>query len=106
MSKINVFAVRLPCIINPARNQRVGGERDKKGERKRWGYGDRRNSTREGHGGEKEEMQIWVMVNSRMRSEKHQERMRGRKSEDQEGAERMSEGRDAEIQREKTNVSP
>lgn len=82
--------------INPARNQRDGGERARDG-----GFGDRGNSTREGHEGEKEEMQIWMMVNSRMRAEKHKGRMRGRKSQDQEGAERMSEGRDTEIQRDR-----
>lgn len=36
-------------------------------------------STGEGRGGEKDEMQIWMMVNSRMRTEKHWERMGGRK---------------------------
>lgn len=66
--------------------------RDKGGERKRWGFWDRGNSTRERHGGEKEKTQIWMMVNSRMR---------GRKREDQERAERMSEGRDTEIQRDR-----
>lgn len=42
-----------------------------------------------------------MTVNSRTRAEKHKKRMRGRKSEDQEGAERMSEGRDTEIRRDR-----
>lgn len=53
----------------------------------------------EGLGVEEEEMQIWMMVNSRMRAEKH--RMRGRESKDQEGAGRMSEGTDTEIHRDR-----
>lgn len=40
-----------------------------------------------------------MMVNSGRRTERHKERMGGRKSEDQEGAERMSEGRNTEIQK-------
>lgn len=47
---------------------------------------------------EEDEMQIGMMVNSRMRAARHQQRMGESKSGNQEEAERMSEGRDTEIQ--------
>lgn len=45
-----------------------------------------------------EEMQKWIMVNSGMRGEKRESEMEGK---DQEGAERKSEGKDSEIQRDR-----
>lgn len=69
-----------------------------------------RNSTTEEYGRLEEEMQIWMTVN-RDRAENYKQRMRLRQSENQEGAKKMSGGRDTEIQRDregkkKTNVSP
>lgn len=58
-------------------------------------------------------LQKWIMVNSRMRAGKTQrENEMEEKHKDQEGAERMSEGKDSKIQsdrereKKKTNVSP
>lgn len=59
-----------------------------------------RNSTTEEYGRLEEEMQIWMTVN-RDRAENYKQRMRLRQSENQEGAKKMSGGRDTEIQRDR-----